>query len=121
MRGLPEPQIPRRVKVPDFAGRLPEPIRKFTGGDPRRDAPELPAGRRPRRQPPAPGPQLPDGRARQAAGVPGRADERELDDGRHLRPRVGDEGRRPRGDSDVLRKSVSREPGSWNCSGGASP
>src|SRR5256884_748707 len=30
-RGLPEPQIPRRVKVPDFAGRLPEPIRKFTG------------------------------------------------------------------------------------------
>ncbi|MBX7103347.1 MAG: Gfo/Idh/MocA family oxidoreductase [Gemmataceae bacterium] len=31
MRGLPEPQIPRRVKVPDFAGRLPEPIRPFTG------------------------------------------------------------------------------------------
>jgi predicted dehydrogenase len=31
MRGLPEPQIPRRVKVPDFAGRLPEEIRKFTG------------------------------------------------------------------------------------------
>jgi predicted dehydrogenase len=31
MRGLAEPQIPRRVKVPDFAGRLPEGIRKFTG------------------------------------------------------------------------------------------
>jgi predicted dehydrogenase len=31
MRGLPEPQIPRRVNVPDFAGRLPEPVRKFTG------------------------------------------------------------------------------------------
>jgi predicted dehydrogenase len=30
-RGLPEPQIPRRVKVPDFAGRLPDSIRKFTG------------------------------------------------------------------------------------------
>ena len=30
-RGLPEPQIPRRVKVPDFAGRLPDGIRKFTG------------------------------------------------------------------------------------------
>lgn len=30
-RGLPEPQIPRRVQVPDYAGRLPEPIRKFTG------------------------------------------------------------------------------------------
>jgi predicted dehydrogenase len=31
MRGLSESQIPRRVKVPDFAGRLPEGIRKFTG------------------------------------------------------------------------------------------
>lgn len=31
MRGLPESQIPRRLKVPDFAGRLPESIRKFTG------------------------------------------------------------------------------------------
>lgn len=30
-RGLPEAQVPRRVKVPDFAGCLPEPIRKFTG------------------------------------------------------------------------------------------
>src|SRR4051794_10980633 len=29
-RGLPEPQIPQRVKVPDYAHRLPEPIRKFT-------------------------------------------------------------------------------------------
>jgi predicted dehydrogenase len=31
MRGLPEPEIPRRVSVPDFAGRLPDGIRKFTG------------------------------------------------------------------------------------------
>lgn len=30
-RGLPEPQIPRRIRVPDYAGRLPEPIRKYTG------------------------------------------------------------------------------------------
>lgn len=30
-RGLPEPQIPKRVKVPDYARLLPEPIRKFTG------------------------------------------------------------------------------------------
>ena len=30
-RGKPEPEIPKRVKVPDFANRLPEPIRKFTG------------------------------------------------------------------------------------------
>jgi predicted dehydrogenase len=29
-KGLPEPEIPRRVKVPDYASRLPEPIRKFT-------------------------------------------------------------------------------------------
>jgi len=30
-RGLPEPKIPQRVRVPDYAHRLPEPIRKFTG------------------------------------------------------------------------------------------
>jgi predicted dehydrogenase len=30
-KGLPEPKIPQRVKVPDYAHRLPEPIRKFTG------------------------------------------------------------------------------------------
>src|SRR5215471_3748355 len=30
-KGQPEPQIPKRVKVPDFAHLLPEPIRKFTG------------------------------------------------------------------------------------------
>jgi predicted dehydrogenase len=30
-KGLPEPKIPERVKVPDYASRLPEPIRKFTG------------------------------------------------------------------------------------------
>jgi predicted dehydrogenase len=29
-RGLPEPQVPQRVKVPDYASRLPEPLRKFT-------------------------------------------------------------------------------------------
>jgi predicted dehydrogenase len=31
IKGLPESQIPKRVKVPDYAGRLPDPIRKFTG------------------------------------------------------------------------------------------
>jgi predicted dehydrogenase len=31
VKGLPERQIPKKVKVPDYAGRLPEPIRKFTG------------------------------------------------------------------------------------------
>jgi predicted dehydrogenase len=29
-KGLPEPEIPRRVQVPDYAHRLPEPIQKFT-------------------------------------------------------------------------------------------
>src|SRR5207253_5220603 len=28
-KGLPEPLIPQRVKVPDYASRLPEPIRRF--------------------------------------------------------------------------------------------
>jgi predicted dehydrogenase len=31
VRGRPEPKIPERVKVPDYASRLPEPVRKFTG------------------------------------------------------------------------------------------
>jgi predicted dehydrogenase len=30
-RGLPEPRIPQRMKVPDYARLLPESIRKFTG------------------------------------------------------------------------------------------
>jgi predicted dehydrogenase len=30
-KGLPEPKIPQRVKVPDYAQLLPQPIRKFTG------------------------------------------------------------------------------------------
>jgi predicted dehydrogenase len=30
-RGMPEPKVPQRVKVPDYARLLPEPIRKFTG------------------------------------------------------------------------------------------
>jgi predicted dehydrogenase len=29
-KGLPEPEIPKRVKVPDYARLLPEPIRRFT-------------------------------------------------------------------------------------------
>jgi predicted dehydrogenase len=29
-KGLPEPQIPQRVKIPDYARLLPEPIRRFT-------------------------------------------------------------------------------------------
>ena len=60
-KGLPEGDIPRRIKVPDYAGRLPDPIRKSHRSDSRRDPPELCAGRRwPRRKPSAPGPQLPE-------------------------------------------------------------
>src|SRR3954462_7726364 len=29
-KGLPEPQIPQRTKVPDYASRLPQPIQRFT-------------------------------------------------------------------------------------------
>jgi predicted dehydrogenase len=29
-KGLPEPEVPKRVKVPDYARLLPEPIRRFT-------------------------------------------------------------------------------------------
>src|SRR4051812_10518882 len=29
-RGLPEPEIPKRTKVPDYASRLPQPIQRFT-------------------------------------------------------------------------------------------
>src|SRR5215470_6797549 len=38
----------------------------------------------------------------QTAGLPRRGHQRQLDDGRHLRPHVGDEGRRPRGHPVVL-------------------
>jgi predicted dehydrogenase len=40
-KGLPEPQIPQRVKVPDYASRLPEPIRKFTQPQAIQDAEHL--------------------------------------------------------------------------------
>ena len=62
-RPLTKPEIPKRVKVPDYAHLLPEPIRAFT--QPCRDSGRrtslVPAGRRPRRLAPAPGPRLPDG------------------------------------------------------------
>ena len=94
---IPEAEIPERVEVPDFAHLLPEPIRKFTtkgvysledeqhlsfiqggghgGSHPHLVHAWLSAIRGER-------PALPD-----AATVG------QLDDGRHLRPRVGHEGR----------------------------
>ncbi len=101
---LPEPEIPKRVKVPDYAHLLPEPIRKFTtGGDPGRRAPVVPAGRRPRRLHPHLAHNFLMAVPRRAAGVARRRDVGELDDGRHLRPPVGAEGRREDGDSRVLK------------------
>ena len=52
-QGLPEPEIPSRVPVPDFAQLLPEPIQRFTTKGvydaEGRDPPLLHPGRRPRR------------------------------------------------------------------------
>ena len=59
-RPLAEPEIPKQVKVPDYAHLLPEPIRRFTQpvGNPGRRAPFIPARRRPRRLASAPGARL---------------------------------------------------------------
>ena len=40
-KGVPEPEIPKRVKVPDYASRLPESIRKFTQPQAIQDAEHL--------------------------------------------------------------------------------
>src|SRR3954471_12944540 len=40
-KGLPEPEIPKRVKVPDYAHLLPEPIRRFTQPSAIQDAEHL--------------------------------------------------------------------------------
>ena len=59
--GLPEPEIPKRVKVPDFAHLLPGPIQRFTTKgvyERGRGAPLVHPGGRPRRLAPAPGPRL---------------------------------------------------------------
>src|SRR5262249_11872787 len=47
-------------------------------------------------------------RARRKARLARRRDERQLDDGRHLRSSIGDEERRTRGDSAVLTVSPQR-------------
>src|ERR1700722_11972499 len=75
--------------------------------DPGRRASQLYPGRRSRRFAPAPGPQLFASGARPATGASGCGDERELDDGRYLRPPVGPEGRRTRDDPDVLNATAA--------------
>ena len=93
---LSEAQIPQRVKVPDYAHLLPEPIRRFTQPAAIQDAEHsvVPAGRRPRRLASAPGAQLPDGLHRREAADARRRDVGQLDAGRHLRASVSAQGRR---------------------------
>ena len=92
---LSEPEIPKRVKVPDYAHLLPEPIRRFTqpGGHPGRRAPLVHPGGRPRRIASAPGPRLPERRQGRAPRPARRRDLGQLDHGRPLRPRVGSQRR----------------------------
>ena len=111
---LPEPEIPSRVPVPDFAKLLPEPIQRFTtkgvyssdeeqhlsftqggghgGSHPHLVHAWLSAIKGERR------PALPD--AHRDLG--------QLDDGRHPRPRVGDEGWREDRHPDLLSNSMTQ-------------
>ena len=110
----PSPRSPSGCKVPDYAHLLPEPIQRFTtkGVYDAEDetAPLVHPGRRPRRLAPAPGPRLAQRHPGRAPRPARRRDLGQLDDGRHLCPRVGDEGRREDRDSDVLKGDRSGSP-----------
>ena len=72
---LPEPKIPKKIQVPDFAKRLPSAIRPFTTKgvyeSARQEiASELCAGRRPRRKPSAPRPRDPHRAGRGSRSIP---------------------------------------------------
>ena len=104
--GLPEPEIPKRVQVPDYAHLLPEPIQRFTtkGVYNAEDEQHLSftPGRRPRRLAPAPGPRLAQRHQGRSPRPARRRDLGQLDHGRHPRSRVGHEGRRQGRDPDLL-------------------
>ena len=94
-------EIPQRVKVPDYAHLLPEPIRRFTQPAAIQDAEHLSflqggghGGSHPHLVH-----NFLHGVHRRAAGDAGRRDVGQLDDGRHLRAPVGAEGRREDSDS----------------------
>ncbi len=89
-KGLQEPKIPQRVKAPDYAQLLPEPIRS------RRGPPVLHPGSRPRGLASTPGSQLAPRNPGRTARPARRGDLSQLDDGRDLCPPIGDEGRRAR-------------------------
>ncbi len=101
---LSEAQIPARVKVPDYAHLLPEPIRRFTQPAAIQDAEHLSF-----LQGGGHGGSHPHlvhnfliaclGRAARDAR---RGHVGELDDGRHLRASVGPQGRREDSDSEIL-------------------
>ena len=91
---LSEPEIPKRVKVPDYAHLLPgaDPPLHAAGGHPGRRAPVVPPGRRPRRLASSPGARVPERRQGRAPRPARRRDLGQLDHGRPLRPRIGPEG-----------------------------
>ena len=95
---LSEPEIAKRVKVPDYAqsaARAHPPIHP-AGGDSGCRAPFVPSGRRPRRLASAPGPRVSERAQRRPPCPARRRDLGQLDHGRPLRPRVGDERRKTR-------------------------
>ena len=109
---VPEPEIPKRVPVPDFASSAPR-------ADPavhdqgrlrrrRRDPPLVHPGGRPRRLSPAPRPRLDQRHQGRPPSPARRRDLGQLDHGRHLRPRIGPEGRREGGHPHVLRRRSVR-------------
>ena len=101
---LSEPEIPRRVKVPDYAHLLPEGIRRFTQPAAIQDAEHLSflqGGGHGGSHPHLVHAFLSAVRGR-APGPARRRDLRQLDHGRPLRPRVGHAGRRPRRHPDSL-------------------
>ena len=103
---VPEPEIPKRVPVPDFARLLPGPIQRFTtkGVYDAEDETHLSftQGGGPRRLAPAPRPRLAQRHQGRTPRAPRRRDVRQLDDGRHLCSRVRPERRREGRHPDVL-------------------
>ncbi len=105
---LQEPEIPKRVKVPDYASRLPEPIRNFTQPAQIQDAEHLSflqGGGHGGSHPHLAHNFLMACLGR-PAGVSRRGHQRQLDDGRHLRPRLRDDRGRPRADPEFLIPTV---------------
>ena len=120
---LPEPEIPKRVKVPDYAqaaARAHSPLHPARGHSGCR-ASFVPSRRRPRRLASAPGPRVSERPQGRPAPPARRRHVGQLDHGRPLRPRIGDERRQTRRHPGVLNSTGSadrRSPGrSIRCGG----